>query len=352
MALLMLAASLGGWKTAQHARSRPSKATQGRRSQGKDLIRVNPDQLTFGNQWETNSYRHRFHVENQTATEITIARFETSCSCAGVKPSKIKLGPYDSANLEVELDLRKLGPLSPRSESRRVSFWVQPIVQNSTGKARPDKTWVFQGTVMPSVRVENPILTFGTHSHLDISSRVRTTRVHCLVPNSDLRIQCFTTHGGLTAKAKAVTKSAHEITVEWTGSFVPGEHRARLVLQTGDEIPPYTVNLARTVLSDIQASPPAILLGSRRVGEAVTETVTLHSLTGRKLTLHEVRSGDRSIAIHAVHKGGPPSFEVRCLIPKLGSKQATVQAIIVTDSEKKKEEIELPVAWTGMSSSS
>lgn len=99
-----------------------------------------------------------------------------------------------------------------------------------------------------------------------------------------------------------------------------------------------------TIVSDLEAQPPAIQVGGRRVGEVVEDTVTLSSLTGRQLGPITVSAEGDGLSVERV--GSENRYAIRQIVRRAGIQSNRV--VFSTTSGNKPVSAVVRVEFTGL----
>ena len=122
-----------------------------------DPLAVFPEDLDFGEVWETATLDRVVRVRNPGDIPVEVNQIRSSCNCLAVQPSSFVLEPGATRELHVRLDLRS------KSDQDLNDFHVHlsPVCNSTEFKIR----WTLKGRVRRYLRVDDEIYSrspFGT----------------------------------------------------------------------------------------------------------------------------------------------------------------------------------------------
>ncbi|MCU0704415.1 MAG: DUF1573 domain-containing protein [Fimbriiglobus sp.] len=245
---------------------------------------IPPAELNFGDVWEQDSLSWPVTIENRSESTKEITRLSGSCTCQSFSPTTLTLQPGERKRVEVTLNLRP--DRSRASSEPTVRFETRMW---ATVKGEPnDISWSLGGTVRSAVRCPDR-LDLGRISELApdkgriefwIETFAESAQVDVRADTPVVRIDL--THQDRWTK----------VTVTPERGLARREYSTSLTLSPvrddGTTLPAVHIPLRFEVGPDVVAVPAVVNFGDRTFGEEVSETVTLTSGSGRKLTVTNV----------------------------------------------------------------
>ncbi|WP_407936151.1 DUF1573 domain-containing protein, partial [Gemmata algarum] len=109
---------------------------------GSDIV-VAPEDLDFGDAWADPAFVRVLRVHNTSQQTVQIERWRTSCDCAGVQPTSLRLEPGETQNIQMNIDLTRTVDMSSSTQSR-VEVPLAAVI-----RGRDSATWVLRGRARP-----------------------------------------------------------------------------------------------------------------------------------------------------------------------------------------------------------
>ncbi len=343
MAVLAVAGAVvtGVW-TGRWIRSGKSAHASAARSQAG--LYIDPDQLHFGEVWETDRFVWRMTIENRGNEACAVESLSGSCACQRFTPQRFTLGPGEKQQIELALDLRNGASHADVEPVREfgVTFWA-----TVRGRNRPSY-WSLKGQVRSAFRCPDRI-DLGMVSELCVPG---PTFRFPLIPLTDLaRVEARDGGPLLTAEVGPTgDRCRYELRV------TPGSGLAKQKYQTdvelvpvrtaGDTLPSVRVPVAFEVAGDVEAMPDVIHFGAQDVGEAVRDAVTLRSHSGRPFVVRSIRMEGDGLAVRPVDQPGLATYEVMQTAARPDLQSGRV-VFVVDLSGLGQLEVEVPVYCSG-----
>lgn len=301
---------------------------------------IAPDNLTLGTQWARRRFEHTLSVRNEGARPVSVAKFQGMCDCISVAPETFDLGPRQSRDIQLYLDLTA-SPVDGRPvASREVSINLVALINGSPLPAR----WRLTGTARNPTAPWPAVVEFPRDEL--IASRAfpsRTVQLSCVPEVVDLRVLSVESEAQVSVRrshASAGKNGLFLLTIAPAPALPSGPFHfvvgLEATMRSGDCFETTPIAVRGAVVDDIEFMPSAALLPPAPVGETVQATLIVRSRTGRKFTLAadaptiDQRGLDTLAATHIlsirqpVLKEGSHSDDVRTVIHwKDGSSQST-----------------------------
>lgn len=318
--LVAIAASLIGMAAATLRRSASPPAA----------LFVAPEFLDFGEVWVGEAFQLEIPIRNVSKEIIRIQGFDTSCACTSVSPQSLSLPPGHEQSILVTVDLTRLDRAAAASGGEKFEGWIAP---RSNSWPNGFIRWNISGRVRYALLLGPPRLTLSTVQGTDFVAA--SVRVQALVPVDMIDAECPPEQAAVKVEQDQERHGKFLLTVEPRSDLQEGRHEFTVLLR------PRAPNAATTtavpvpvildVQSDIATIPQTLALGLLDVGEEASESVVIHSRSGRSLRLVDARAEPldsvkvESIPAHSeddialvvtqhAQEAGPHSGTVRILV--------------------------------------
>ena len=221
---------------------------------------------------------------NRSSQGVTVTDFANSCACSQISPQTFTIEPGQSQTVRVTIDLRE----QPKGKLDLSDRPFQVDIHPRTAAGHYVGSWTVRGRVKPLLRFATPVIDLGEWSDRQTprplvvegvhAPEVRTLRAKCADPRISVAVeQSEPGRFQLTATAPKLPEGAITTQVAFHAEDAEGKR-----------LPEVRLPLRLSVLSDIEISPPQMLLGNRRVGETAEDTFTLRSRTGARFEVEKI----------------------------------------------------------------
>jgi hypothetical protein len=277
-------------------------------------------------------------VENREPFAVEIERFSSTCNCLSVEPKSFTLGPGETQTIRLQIDLT-----SQARPTGDIAVGLTPRLKS--GARWPE--WTVRGRVRRVLTMVRKV-DLGQHSELAQPFPPWTVPVESALSLDMLSVQCDVP--GLVASISRPTSEEGKYLVELrpAKTLPVGNIDGTLTLtpriKGGETLPSRRLPVRGSVVADLEASPPLVQVGGRRMGESFQEEVTLHSLTGRALTAVKFRAEGQGLVVEPTER--PDRFRVRQAVALAGTQQTQVRFSVVLDGRNV--ELRVPVEYTGV----
>jgi hypothetical protein len=297
ISVALVLSGLGGTWFGQALR----QGNQSDQSDQQDVLFVSPERLDFGEAWEQKRFQWKFPIENRSQEPVHIRNFGKSCSCAEINPNSAVIPAGETQEVVLTLDLSRQRTNKASETGYSFAAEIEPIVEGRS--PRQIKGWNVRGWVKHSLRLERQNIDFGQRSECAGAFPTQSVWVTALTPLREIEVRCHSAF--LSAKiVNRATASQFELQIGQNGQVPIGQFESEIVLIPkaieGSKLPESRVAVRGTLLSDVEAIPPAILFGARRQGEDCEETVTLQSLTGQTIALKSLKISGEGLSTKTI----------------------------------------------------
>jgi hypothetical protein len=327
-----------GWAFRRSASPAPRK---------EDIVRLSipPDALNMGTVWEDEDFSWTVPIENQEATSVEVESFSRTCNCLSVEPESFVLGPDERRELRLRIDLA-----SQTKPNGEVAVQLYPRLKTLPGTElakRRAPEWTVKGQVRRVLVLDRQV-DLGRHAEFSQPLPARNIPIEVLVPLESLSAHCnlasvaasveLPPHG----EGKTVLRLAPAAMLP-VGAF-QGTVTLKAVRKGGKALPARKLEFAGKIVPDVEAVPPAVQVGGRRLGETFEEIVVLRSMTGRALAHVSAEAEGEGLSVEAVEGG--EGYRLRQKVCGVGSQTNRIR--FSTASGKRPVTIAVPVSYTGI----
>jgi hypothetical protein len=334
------------------AKSRiPARRTTTAASPNEAGLRVPPEQLNFGEVYETSEFNLPLCIENLRDKEVEIAEFASSCNCTAVAPKSLTIPPGQKRTISLSLDLTSERNKVPAGKLHDFAVMIGPRLKDAPRDTSLGQ-WRIQGRVRTTIRFDRPVIDFGRNSEVSQPLPPQKARVSSDLPLRDLVATSDSSSLKVQVQRLPGATGQFELTIRPL-ELPRGEFTSKISLvpvsESGEELSAKWHPVKGRVVSDFQTSPPAVLLGARVVGEVAQESLALYSLSGQGFEVEKTSLEGEGLALDECgEKGiGDLNFAVNQKIAKPGHQDGRVVFLIRTNSGKRAELV-VPVSYLGI----
>ena len=295
---------------------------------GSPPLSVADKDLNLGDVWEQDNFPLQLTIRNDTKGPIEIERFSTSCGCASIEPRSPTVPPRMGLPVRVTLNLTMASGPDTRDFAVRVVPWIADPSRRVPSAILQQDPFTIRGRTHRVLRLSVRRIDFGRQKLFQGQAfPAQSVIVIPAVQVDSLKAACPTTF----ASVDVVPSDGHgkeiEVRVTPQRALPAGPFRFDVTLQaygTGERYPVARIPVEGVILSDIQAFPDSLVLGDRKIGETVTETITLRSASDTGFDVIGIKSDSADTLVEPTTVPGIEDavFNIAQKITKLG-RQAT-----------------------------
>ncbi|MFO0808023.1 MAG: hypothetical protein U0746_05330 [Gemmataceae bacterium] len=262
-------------------------------------LMIPAEDLNLGILYESSHVAHRFRVRNDSQQTVTIKWLSPSCNCVDVKPdSAIVLEAGGTCVYDAKLNLeRPAGRTSPSSDAAGLPRLH--IGYEIGGQTRRTHEWQFQGTVLPSIVLEQAVLRLGVLSDqsedlertVELSAASEIVSIDCETPTRwTAQVEPRQQNGGhfRVVLRHQTPLTPHSVADEI--KFVP-------IHRDGRRLEGKILRVTGEILTDLTTSPPQMHFGRQPAGSVQEEAVRLYSRTGRAFHVLGVSTPNQRLTV-------------------------------------------------------
>jgi hypothetical protein len=255
----------------------------------KAVLSVNPHDLDLGTVLEGTKSQITIPIENTTDRDIKIVHLNYSCGyCTKIDPPFLSIPAKGKRQIRLFFDFSR-----PACGTGIGSFDLRVLAHLPDGDDRePIEPWTFRGEVIPILSLEPGKVMVGRNSERAQPLKPVTVRAKAHVPLNGLKARFDNPNWQVTVTALAGRGSEYELRIAPKSTLPVATIDAHVLLTPiaadGTALPPKTVFVEGSVVSDIQSEPLSIFFGPRPIGQTAEEMVALESLTGRAFRVARV----------------------------------------------------------------
>ncbi len=328
---------------------------KGRTTRDAGPLRVDSALLSFGAAWNQKDFQWTLPIENVTDRAIEVTRVEGSCYCTRVEPSAFPIGPGETVDVRLTLDLTvqdlNRASLPVRDHAEKVAAFTEDDA------VRPAAVWEVRGRVRSGFSMVPGQLDFGDSLVAGSPFASKTVKVNCHEACQRLEVESD------ESRASALVTQTDgdgggvgrqfEIHVVPNAGLPAGNHEFTLgvkaVLGDGETTAAAPLKVAARVLPEFGIVPSLTHLGRMTVGTEAEETVSLISRSGRSFSVERVESDsdDVSVEPYPVTAGGSRLYRLTIRASQTGNQQAEVRFHVRVDEDDSRasEPLILPVQY-------
>lgn len=317
-------------------------------------LMVPAEMLDLGEVWEQDGFTWELPVRNVTTADIRIERIANSCSCTSVEPKSLVVPAGQTRTVRLTISLREKQPSArPAGQARDFSVKLWPTVQGASVGLEGLGSWTLRARVKTLLRTEPRSIDFGRNSFLVQPLNPRQVTVEAAIPLRSLSATIDDPRLSTEVRPDPTGPNRYVVMVHPGRQMSVGSIRGSIRLVPrgrGDEaLPSQELPVVGQILNDVQASPPQVAFGIRRVGEEVDDTVFLSSLTGSTFTVKSVKTSSPSQKVVPDETAGPMSvaYRVRQRITSAGEQQGRL-VFVIAGPGGQESEVVVDVQYRGM----
>ncbi len=252
--------------------------------------------------WAQKDLKWTLPIHNGTSSGIDIEHLSASCGCASLVPKTCSLRTSETISVEMTLDLFSRSSPQKAESCRDFSTTVFAHLTEPIQGDRRVFSWDIHGRVLFPFVISSPASAIDGQTVIagDPSApwRIDLSLLHDVV---SLDAECDESQA--TVRVQTSPKKERDVTlvVELNENLPVGAHRISVALTpirpNDHRLPRIPIQLPLTVLSEVEASPPVLSLGTLPVGSSVNQTVTLCSRTGRPFEILRAECDDPGVSI-------------------------------------------------------
>lgn len=309
-------------------------------------LSIPPGALIIGTVWEDDRFDWTVPIENKEAVPVEVASFSRSCNCLSIEPEAFVLEPGERRNLHLQIDL--LAKQTKPSGEVSISLYphLKMMSEAELAKRRPPK-WTLKGQIRRVLALDRSVY-LGRYSELAQPLPAREIPIEVLVPLQSLSVECslpsFTASVELPSSGQGKTVLRLVQSTSLPEGPIQGTVTLKPVRQKGKPLPVRRLEIAGKIVPDVEAVPPAVQVGGRRLGEMFEEVVVLRSMTGKTLGTVRAETNGEGLSVEADKQSG--SYRVRQKVCGEGSQTNWIR--FFTKPDKHTITIMVPISYTGI----
>jgi hypothetical protein len=314
---------------------------------GAPKLIVADDYLDIGDVWETSDFVWELPIHNRSERTITITRFQTTCSCLReVEPPSLVIGPKETANVTLKLDLNR----RPRDKEQSDHFNL-PIA--ATVEADPNSIaaiWGLHGRARRAYTISAPGVYLGEVTRGQAFDP-QTISVTPVKPAQDLVVDYDRSLLTVSVEHRGNT---FQMRIAPHAQAPPGTLQAELTIRAvcddEERSPSVSVPVRGVVREDVQATPETVAFVAAELGGTLEETIVLRSFSGRPITVEGIETTSDDVTVQPMT--GPQSvqnaFVITQTVARLGQQSSTIRFTVRAGNGGQKAIVEVPLTYHGL----
>lgn len=344
--LVVGTAAAAGWTVAHTVRM----TSGGGNTERGPTLTVLDDSLDFGEVLEDEKFGWTIQITNPGTEDLHVRDFSSSCTCTSITPESLVIPAGESRAVRLTLDLTHNTSNATPEETRDFTVYLAPVLDGEPPR-RLDN-WTLRGKVRPVLRLERASVDFGHTGEFEQPLTVQRVTTHASLPLERIEASCNSVDFTARMQRSGDDPARFVLSVQPSKELPVGPFSGRVTLhcftKAAGPICVKSLPFSGTILSDLQASPPALGFGVRRVGETLEETVTLTSRTRRRFRVQAVEVQGDGFSAERINSAAPtaPSFCVKAAILSEGDVEGRFRAVAEYDGLGRRELL-IPLRYRG-----
>lgn len=323
-------------------------------------LEVPEEFLDLGTVWHPTNFPWKLPVTNTSAGPIEIGGLGASCGCVSITPNSMTIEPGKVGTFDLRLDLTPKGPNAAAEASYPFSIQLVPLLRHvPSGYV----VWNLRGTVRRAIELSTPFLDFDESLVSGSSFKAKTFGVRCLLDDVGLSAECDPIMATVRVEPAVGEHWDYDVEVLPKADLPAGKHtivvHLRLVPEDKGEpfvdlkeIPVIPVSVSAEVFGQVRATPKRVYLGGGRVGDVLTETITLSSAGVPFVVSGAECTPEQSLTVQPFDAGRKDDDTQKVLllsqrIAHLGIQNGQVRFSVVREGTSKQETVQVSVSYVG-----
>jgi hypothetical protein len=307
--------------------------------------------LQFGEVWENGVFEWKITIENPTQNDVAIDSIATSCSCLSLEPTTLVIHAGRHADVQLKIN----AALAPQQKNESAAAKdIEVMIVPHIRDALPQQSgWIVRGHIRTLLNLEPATIRFDDLIEGQ-QHRTATAVVRPAIKLQSLNAVCPADRATVEVSQEKGGDGIYKVKVTPRQTLSPGTFRFEVTLMpVGSEktrLPDVRLPVECIILPEVQSLPQAWLVGANPVGEVVTETVVLTSLTGKAFEVSDVDVVSNELSVEPMAKTSPlgKAFRLTLRVSKLGEQKRTV-TFSIRMQDGKVAKVPLCVNYVGLS---
>jgi hypothetical protein len=240
--------------------------------------------LDFGEVWEQKDFHWTLRLRNVDTAPVEIVDFTSSCSCAFISPKSTIVGPGESSDIAVTLNLNF--PASAPSDLSQMEFSAL-IIPRISSSSTLDMPWKIRGHVKRAISLDPKQVDLGGDLICGRIVQSKVVMAACHSPLAALRAELDTRVASIRIdRTSSEPNGAQNFTIRVTACprRDPGLFEFDIPLHAtlvdGVALPPVLLHVRGIAWESTVPVPSSLLFGAVTIGKTATETVSLECTDG------------------------------------------------------------------------
>jgi Protein of unknown function (DUF1573) len=287
--------------------------------------------LDFGTVWEDSRMSLKIPIKNTSALPVEVLDLVTSCACTSLKPRGLKIGPGETQEIDLELNLSQRA-VDQDWNQNQLAVKIAPTIKGAQVR---QIGWSITGQVKKLLSVLPPNLVLRDDIVRGRISTPTTARVISTLPLDELVVRCDATNANVE-----VTGGPQDFQIEITPqSDLPfGFFGFDMQLQpkrSAETLPGKSIRVEGFMHQKVEAVPSKIALGALPVGAVTAQTLVLVSRNDKRFQVQSWEASGGDVIIEQISakesEGNSVAFKITESIRNLGKQESTVSFVVRTE---------------------
>lgn len=289
---------------------------------------VPANELDVGDVWEQGAFQHKLTIQNTTAKNIVIDGFRSTCGCVSVEPSALKIPSGQKADVLVTLNLK----LSPRQDSNDFQVTIAPEIRDDPG-VQP--VWKIRGRARRLMKLTPVGISY--YDNRLIQGQVFPSQTVIVTPAIVLDSLLAKYPAELATVEIARCQERHndfQVNITPQKGLPLGPFLFDVLLEPVSKdkfLPIVKLPVEGRVMGDVQALPDSLALGARGIGETLTETITLRSISGVPFEVTRIKPDFKDTTVEPITVAGvsDKAFRICQHITRSGKQMFSLRFFVI-----------------------
>jgi hypothetical protein len=296
-------------------------------------LEVAANDLDVGEVWEQQHFQCKMTIQNTTAKDATIDGFHSTCECVSVDPSTLTIRSGQKDDVHVTLNLQ----LGPRKDSDDFQVQITPFKGD---ESNPLASWTIRGRVRRLLSLKPEKVSFYGKELIQGQSFASETVIATAAVSLDsLGTKCSTDYAKIQVIPNKQRTSEFEIIITPAKTLPIGPFRFEILLEpkgnNAQYYPSLLLPVEGSITSDVDALPDSLVMGPGKVGDTISENITLISASNKPFEVVKIETSSQAITVKSVSIPGfsGKSFRIEQQISKMGKHSSFVRFLVRKNGE-------------------
>lgn len=312
-------------------------------------LEVTAADLDIGEAWEDPNFVRPMTITNRGDRRAEVTDLRGGCECTAVEPRSFTLGPGESQQVRVKIDLTHRYPHQFGVERRELAVGLHPFLKD---RGMTAEGWKITGVIRSRLSLEGRGLQFGDLCGQGGPPVTRKMRATAHVPLAGLGAACPRETATVGVRRVGGESGQYHVLVTPTPNLPLGPFRFDVTLTAtlpdGSQFPCAPFHVEGEMRSPVRVVPDPVLLGEHAVGATAEAYVSVRfPAAGWSVDRVETELSDTTVT-PAEPIDGRPAYRIVQPVMAAGDRYCAVR-FVVRKPDGKLETVPVTVRWYGES---